>query len=99
MLRRGPRGHYVWRRDGAGGGAGGGTAGAKSERVSVPKGMALEEIDLDAALALLSLPREMGTHPDPGEPFLVRIERFGLRLRHGPTCAPTPRRRRADRQA
>ena len=52
--------------------------------------MAPEEIDLDAALALLALPREMGTHPDSGEPFLARIERFGPRLRHGPTSAPPP---------
>ena len=40
----------------------------KPKRASLPKGVAPDDIDLDKALALLSLPREVGKSPEDGEP-------------------------------
>ncbi len=44
-------------------------------------------IDLDRALALLSLPREIGRHPEDGEPIRAGIGRFGPYVQHGKTYA------------
>ena len=61
--------------------------GEKPKRASLPKGMAPEDIDLDRALALLSLPREVGRHPEDGEPIRAGIGRFGPYVQHGKTYA------------
>ena len=81
-LRRGPYGWYVQRGDGF--------AGAKPERASVPRAMEPEEVTLDAALALLALPREVGLHPASGGPILAGIGRYGPWLRHGHIYAAIP---------
>ncbi len=57
--------------------------GEKPKRASLPKGVAPDEIDLDRALALLSLPREVGRSPEDGEPIVAGIGRFGPYVRHG----------------
>ena len=54
---------------------------------SLPKGVGPDEIDLDRALRLLSLPREVGKHPEDGEPILAGIGRFGPYVKHGKTYA------------
>ncbi len=61
--------------------------GEKPKRAGVPKGMVPDEIDLERALALLSLPREIGRHPEDGEPILAGIGRFGPYVQHGKTYA------------
>src|SRR6266850_738717 len=61
--------------------------GAKPKRAGLPKGVSPDDIDLDRALALLSLPREVGRHPDDGEPILAGIGRFGPYVQHGKTYA------------
>ena len=61
--------------------------GEKPKRASLPKGTAPEDVDLDRALALLSLPREVGRHPEDGEPIRAGIGRFGPYVQHGKTYA------------
>ena len=57
------------------------------KRTSVPKGMDAAAIDLEKALELLSLPREVGRHPEDGEPIEAGIGRFGPFVKHGRTYA------------
>ena len=59
----------------------------KPKRASLPKGVAPDDIDLERALELLSLPREVGKHPEDGEPILAGIGRFGPYVKHGKTYA------------
>jgi DNA topoisomerase-1 len=54
----------------------------KPKRVSVPKTFDLETVDLDRALALLALPREVGLHPETGKPILAGIGRYGPFVQH-----------------
>jgi DNA topoisomerase I len=61
--------------------------GEKPRRAGLPKGTAPDEIDLERALALLSLPREIGRHPEDGEPIRAGIGRFGPYVQHGKTYA------------
>ena len=63
---RGPSGWYVQRGD-----------GVKAERMSLPATMAPATVDLDRARRLLALPREVGLHPETGEPILAGIGRYG----------------------
>ncbi|UOK70474.1 type I DNA topoisomerase [Ancylobacter polymorphus] len=64
-----------------------GKDGEKPKRSSLPKGLAPADVDLDTALALLSLPREIGLHPETGEPILAGIGRFGPYVQTGKTYA------------
>jgi len=60
---------------------------AKPKRAGLPKGTAPDDVDLDRALALLSLPREVGRHPEDGQPIYAGIGRFGPYVQHGKTYA------------
>jgi len=61
--------------------------GEKPKRAGLPKGVAAEDVDLQRALALLSLPREVGRHPEDDEPIRAGIGRFGPYVQHGKTYA------------
>ncbi|HUD89467.1 MAG TPA: type I DNA topoisomerase, partial [Xanthobacteraceae bacterium] len=61
--------------------------GEKPKRASLPKGVSPEDMELDRAIALLSLPREIGRHPEDGEPIRAGIGRFGPYVQHVKTYA------------
>jgi DNA topoisomerase-1 len=54
----------------------------KPKRAPIPKNMDIASVDLDKALALLTLPREVGLHPETGEIIKAGIGRFGPFLVH-----------------
>ena len=56
---------------------------AKPKRSSLPKGLSPSAVDLEKALALLALPREVARHPETGEPILANLGRFGPYVQHG----------------
>jgi len=55
----------------------------KPKRKSVPRGMGPATVDLERALALLSLPREIAKHPDSDTPITADYGRFGPFIRCG----------------
>jgi DNA topoisomerase-1 len=61
--------------------------GEKPKRSSLPRGLNPEDVTLEKALALLSLPREVARHPTSGEPILAGIGRYGAYVQHGKTYA------------
>ena len=56
--------------------------GEKPKRASIPKSLKPEDIDIETALKLLSLPREVGLHPETGKPIVANIGRFGPFVLH-----------------
>jgi len=78
-LKKGPYGHYLQ--------LGEGGNGAKPKRVALPRGVKPADVDLDTALRLLALPREVGHHPETGEAITAGIGRFGAYLKHGAAFA------------
>ncbi|MGO9392041.1 type I DNA topoisomerase [Rhodoblastus sp.] len=59
----------------------------KPKRSSLAANMKPEDVTLEMALALLSLPREVAKHPESGEPILAGIGRYGSYVQHKKTYA------------
>jgi DNA topoisomerase-1 len=76
-LRKGPFGVYLQLGEAEG--------DEKPKRASLPKNLAPAEVDLQKALALIALPREVGPHPDDGKPISAGIGRYGPYVKHGST--------------
>jgi DNA topoisomerase-1 len=70
-LRAGRFGPYVQRGD-----------GKEAKRAGLPKGWKPDDIDHEKALALLSLPRDIGKHPESGKMIAAGIGRYGPFLMH-----------------
>jgi DNA topoisomerase-1 len=79
-MRRGPYGIYVQLGEGGTDEKGKPT---KPRRASLARDMDPETLDLDRALALLSLPRVVGRDPDSGGEITAGIGRFGPYIRLG----------------
>ncbi|RBP13893.1 DNA topoisomerase I [Roseiarcus fermentans] len=75
-LRNGRFGEYVQQGE-----------GEKPKRSSLPKGLKPDDVTLEKALKLLSLPREVAKHPTSGDPILAGIGRYGAYVQHGKTYA------------
>ena len=54
----------------------------KPKRSSIPKGTDPSAVTLDLALQLLSMPRNLGPHPEDGKPVNAGIGRFGPYVEH-----------------
>ncbi|SFJ32892.1 type I DNA topoisomerase [Jannaschia pohangensis] len=54
----------------------------KPKRSSLPKTWAPDVVDFDRAMQLLSLPREVGLHPEDGEPITTNLGRYGPYVMH-----------------
>ena len=76
-LKKGPFGHYVQ--------LGAANGETKPKRVALPRSLKPPEVDLETALRLLALPRELGRHPETGEVITAGIGRFGPYIKHGST--------------
>ena len=59
--------------------------GKDAKRVSLPKSWNAQEVTLEQAEALLSLPRQLGSDPKTGEPIEASIGRFGPYVKRGKT--------------
>jgi DNA topoisomerase I len=74
-LRKGPYGLYVQLGEAT-------EENPKPKRASLLRGTSVDDVDLQMALALLALPREVGIHPETGKPITASIGRFGPYIEH-----------------
>ncbi|WP_444668255.1 type I DNA topoisomerase [Cereibacter changlensis] len=79
-LRSGRFGPYVQRGEAS-------EAEPKPPRSSLPKGWAPDSIDLERALMLLNLPRQIGPHPEDGAMIEAALGRYGPYVKHNSTYA------------
>ena len=59
----------------------------KPPRQSIPKDWEPEDLELGRAVMLLSLPREIGPHPEDGITVWANIGRYGPYLKHAPSTS------------
>ena len=62
----------------------------KPKRTSIPKLINISDLNLEIALLLLKLPRNLGNPPGEDKPIYAGIGRFGPYLRFGTTYASLP---------
>ena len=81
-LKTGRYGPYVQLGEGDGDG--------KPKRASLLRGMEPGAVDLETAIGLLSLPRELGTDPKTGQPVEVHTGRYGPYVKAGDETRSLP---------
>jgi DNA topoisomerase-1 len=64
--------------------------GEPVKRASLPKDWPRATVDLDRALRLLRLPREVGAHPEDGAMILAGVGRYGPYVQHNGVYANLP---------
>lgn len=79
-LRNGRFGHYVQLGEDPEKGS-----KEKPKRGSIPKHWTLEQVDFEAAMKLLNLPRSVGHHPEDGVEIFANFGRFGPYIVHDKT--------------
>ena len=79
FLKKGPYGIYLQLGD-----------DKKPKRTSIPKLINIEDLNLEVALLLLELPRDLGNPPGEDKPIYAGIGRFGPYLRFGSTYVSLP---------
>jgi DNA topoisomerase-1 len=52
------------------------------KRASLPAGIKVEDVTLEMAVKYLILPRELGAHPDTGEPIIANTGQYGPYIGH-----------------
>jgi DNA topoisomerase-1 len=78
-LRTGRYGPYVQRGE-----------GDKPKRSGLPQGTDKSDVDMELALKLLALPREVGSHPEDGKKITANFGRFGPYVKHDNIYASLP---------
>lgn len=73
-LKEGPYGYYV-------------QLGEGKKRKSLTKGTSPEDVTLEMAVSLLSLPKTLGKHPESGEDVIADLGRYGPYVKCGKTNA------------
>ncbi len=79
LLKSGPYGPYVQLGDD--------DQEGKPKRVSLPPGVDPDDVDFDLGLQIIDLPRELGEHPESGQPITANIGRYGPYVKHKGTFA------------
>lgn len=74
-VKLGPYGHYIQLGDKS-------EENPKPKNVSIPKGVKPEEVTMEQALGLLSLPRTLGMHPETGRKVQAAIGPYGPYIVH-----------------
>ena len=78
-LRTGRYGPYVQRGE-----------GDKPKRSGLPQGTDKTDVDMELALKLLALPRDVGVHPEDGKKITANFGRFGPYVKHDNIYASLP---------
>lgn len=63
----------------------------KPKRVSIPKDIALADVNLETALKLIALPRDLGLHPETSKKIVANLGRFGPYVNHDGKFKSIPR--------
>ncbi|MFB6247084.1 MAG: topoisomerase C-terminal repeat-containing protein, partial [Salinibacter sp.] len=79
LLKSGPYGPYVQLGDDEQEG--------KPKRVSLPPGVEPDDVDFELGVRIIDLPREVGEHPETGQPITADIGRYGPYVKHKGTFA------------
>ena len=79
LLKSGPYGPYVQLGDD--------DQEGKPKRVSLPPGVEPDDVDFDLGVRIIDLPREVGEHPESGQPITANIGRYGPYVKHKGTFA------------